>query len=421
MSVSQSASSQYAVSSNDRDMLHSLAMQVADVAARPEQARKRELWRKHNALEPTRPVVFCDPENGWNEILPQQTLACVGDVARHWEFHLRKELFWGDSMGDDRVIEPVFNVGWVASVSDWGMQQAIRSAGEGGAFVWDGPLKSYDDLELLRYPHVTVDAPASEALLALAESVFGDALTVRRHQMWWWTMGLTQTAIFLRGYETYLTDMCAEPEGLHRFMALLRDGAMSLIDELEQKGLLCLNNGGDYVGSGGFGYTDALPQPDFDGHHVRPIDMWGFGESQETSSVGPEQFAEFVFPYQLPLLERFGLNCYGCCEPLDLRWHTVKQIPRLRRVSVSPWCNLEGMAQNLGADYVYSMKPNPAPLAVPRLDQDLIRNSLRQALDITKDCRVEVIMKDNHTIGRNPQNVIDWCRIAREEADRVYG
>jgi hypothetical protein len=28
-------------------------------------------------------------------------------------------------------------------------------------------------------------------------------------------------------------------------------------------------------------------------------------------------------------------------------------------------------------------------------------------------------MKDNHTIGGNPENVIAWCRIAKEEAERV--
>ena len=28
-------------------------------------------------------------------------------------------------------------------------------------------------------------------------------------------------------------------------------------------------------------------------------------------------------------------------------------------------------------------------------------------------------MKDNHTIGHDPQRVIRWVRIAREEIDRV--
>ena len=37
----------------------------------------------------------------------------------------------------------------------------------------------------------------------------------------------------------------------------------------------------------------------------------------------------------------------------------------------------------------------------------------------TRGCRVEVIMKDNHTIRNDPQRVIRWVRIAREEAERV--
>ncbi len=35
------------------------------------------------------------------------------------------------------------------------------------------------------------------------------------------------------------------------------------------------------------------------------------------------------------------------------------------------------------------------------------------------DCRVEVIMKDNHTIGNDPRRVVRWVQIAREEAERV--
>jgi len=38
---------------------------------------------------------------------------------------------------------------------------------------------------------------------------------------------------------------------------------------------------------------------------------------------------------------------------------------------------------------------------------------------ITRDCRLEVIMKDNHTIGNDPSRVVRWVRIAREEAERL--
>jgi hypothetical protein len=212
-------------------------------------------------------------------------------------------------------------------------------------------------------------------------------------------------------------DIYDYPDELHMLMSFLREGYMQRLDFLEDNKLLSLNNDGTYVGSGGFGYTDELPNSDFNKNHVRTIDMWGFGESQETVQISPEMFEEFVFQYQLPLLERFGLNCYGCCEPLNRRWNIVKRIPRLRRVSVSPWSDIQDMAEKLGNSYIFSMKPIPTDIAVPVIDKDHIRKTLREAIKVTRNCRVEIIMKDNNTIGNNPQNVIDWCKIAKEEAE----
>jgi hypothetical protein len=130
-------------------------------------------------------------------------------------------------------------------------------------------------------------------------------------------------------------------------------------------------------------------------------------------------FETFVLVYQLPLLERFGLNCYGCCEPLDIRWHLVKQIPRLRRVSVSPWCSLEKMAENLQDRYIFSMKPNPSLVVVDAFDEERIRAGLREAFRITRGCRVEAILKDCHTIQNDPTRLTRWVRIAREEAEAL--
>ncbi len=230
---------------------------------------------------------------------------------------------------------------------------------------------------------------------------------------------MTWTLVNLRGLEQVMYDMYDYPDELHQTMSFLRDGHIAKLDYLEENGLLSLNNDGAYVGSGGFGWTDELPQKGYKPEKVRLKDMWGFGESQETSQVSPEMFKEFIFPYQKPVLERFGLVCYGCCEPLNARWDLIKTIRGLRRISISPWADLSDMAEKLQGDYIYSMKPNPAYLAVPEIDRDFIRKGLRDAFRITKNCRVEVIMKDNNTICGNPENVIDWCRIAREEAERI--
>lgn len=413
-------SSRYSISLHDRLVLRDLAKRIADLAARPEEGEKRDLWYRHNALEPTRPLVFCDPENGWNEILTPDKLQCEGGLARGWEWHLRREIFWGEQMRDDKVIEPHFNVGHVYTETDWGLRETRIGGQAGGAWRWEAPLKSYDDMEKLHFPQITVDYEATEELLRLAQETFGDILQVRLKSSWWWSFGMTQILVYLRGLEQIMYDMVDCPDNVHRLMAFLRDGHAARLDFLEKNDLLFLNNDGTYVGSGGFGWTHELPQPDFNGH-VRPIDMWGFAESQETVGISPEMFEEFIFPYQLSLLERFGLNCYGCCEPLDSRWHVVEKFPRLRRVSMSPWVNVEVMAERLGNRYIFSWKPHPGVLAADTFDEEYIRQTLRKGLRALRknDCRVEIIMKDCHTIRNDPQRVIRWVQIAKEEAEAL--
>ena len=52
----------------------------------------------------------------------QPDLTCHSPLARLWEMHLRKEIFWGTQMGDDYTIRPCFNVFHVP-------QEASRSGG----------------------------------------------------------------------------------------------------------------------------------------------------------------------------------------------------------------------------------------------------------------------------------------------------
>jgi hypothetical protein len=406
------------ISAKDREVLRRLASQVAELAARPIEQEKRDLWYRLNALEPTRPVVFCDPENGWNEIITMDQFECEGEMAMHWEMTLRKEIFWGAEMRDDRVVEPFFIVSHVYDESDWGMHERKIGGSDGGSYVWESPLKTYDDFDKLHYPIITVNYEATDRVFELANEVLGDILPVRLRTAWWWTLGMTWTLVNIRGLQQMMYDMFDHSDELHKLMGFLRDGHLAKLDYLEENGLFSLNNDGTYVGSGGFGWTNHLPGSDFNGH-VRTKDMWGFTESQETVGVSPEMFAEFIFPYQLPIQERFGLNCYGCCEPLDKRWHVVKDIPNLRRVSVSPWANISDMADMLEDQYIFSMKPSPTDLAMTSFDEDRIRVELREALQKTRDCRVEVIMKDNHTIRNDPQRVVRWVQIAREEAEAL--
>ncbi len=78
------------------------------------------------------------------------------------------------------------------------------------------------------------------------------------------------------------------------------------------------------------------------------------------------------------------------------------------------------MAEMLGKGYIISLKPSPSPLAKSKMEETSVRESLRKDLLATKGCRLELIMKDNHTLGGNPANAVRWCRIAREEIEKIY-
>jgi hypothetical protein len=407
------------ITASERQVLRRLAGEVAALAARPIEAEKARLWTLHNDLTPERPMIFCDPEHGWEEIITDDQLQCQSPLARSWERGLRKEIFWGRAMCDDRVIEPFFNLFYVYTNSGWGLKEVNIGGEHGGARRWVSPIKSLDDLSGLHFQQIEVDYLATQRQIDLAGEIFGDLLKPRLRGSWYWSLGLTWEFIKLRGLNELMLDMYDNPSGLHRLMAFLRDGTMDWINTLERQGLFTLNNEGDYVGSGGFGWTKQLPTKGFDGL-VRTRDLWVLSESQETVGVSPEMFSEFIFPYQLPLLERFGLACYGCCEPVHARWKYLKRIPNLRRVSVSPWCDRAKMAEYLSKEYVYSLKAHPGLLAGVGFDEDAIRKDVRDALDKAGGCALEILMKDNHTIGKDPSRPTRWVKIAREEIDRRF-
>jgi hypothetical protein len=52
-------------------------------------------------------------------------------------------------------------------------------------------------------------------------------------------------------------------------------------------------------------------------------------------------------------------------------------------------------------------------------DEERIRKELREVLAVTRICRLELTMKDNPTLRHEPQLVVRWVQIAREEIDRL--
>ena len=404
-------------SAKERELLRELAKEVSELAARPIEEEKRRLWLDHNMLVHTRPLVVMEPENAWCEILPDNKFLCSNMLCRVWEEDLRRLIYIAANYTDDRVIAPIIYVPYIYEVFDFGLRhELIKSSSQKGAYNWTKPLEDYNtDFEKLHFPRINVDIKKTKDIIDFANEIFGDMITIKVKGLWWWTRGLTWRLISLRGLEQFMMDMYDFPEELHKLMSFLCDAYGYIIDEIEKMELLTLNNDETYIGSGGYGFTTELPAKDFDGK-VRACDLWAFAEAQETLMISNEMFKEFVFPYQKKLLSRFGLVHYGCCEPLNNRWDVLSSLPNLRRVSVSPWADKADMAEKLGSKYIYSLKVPPMEITGESMDDELVRKNLREVLHITRNCNVEIIMQDTHTLSGKPEHAIRWSNIAMEEA-----
>lgn len=408
----------YHFTEKEIECLRALAGRVREISELPEMEKKAKLWTAHNDLKTDTPLVFIDPENGWNEVIPANTLVCEEPLARIWEMMLRKQIHWACEFKDDKVIEKYFDVPYVYTDDGWGVRLEKTGGDNGGAYHIDQVIEDYErDFEKIKYPELIIDFEASEKIMELAHQIFDGILEVRRKNTWWWTLGMCWDYVNLRGMEDFMCDFLLEPDWVHRMFDLLCNGKLRMLDFLEKNGMLASNNGGTYVASGGFGFTDCLPK---DPNPVTTKDMWGFCDAQETVQIDPDLYGEFILPYHKKILSRFGLSCYGCCEGYENRWKYVKQLPNLRRVSVSPWAKWETVPENLGKNYIASVKPSPTSLSVPHMDEEVVRHDCRKAVELTKGGICEFIMKDNHTLGGNPRNASRWVEIMREEIDRGY-
>jgi hypothetical protein len=416
-----SADTARSISSADRTRLRDLAKQVADAAALPVQEERKALWTEHNSLRPCRPLMLIFPEGSWQELLPAEALLCETESARRYEGALRRRLYAHEHFADDMVLEKEWGVPPVVRSSGWGVQpRTIASSEARGAWHFDPVVKTPQDLARMHHPEIEVDEAAGERNLAHDQELFGDILDVRPvgvrrlcyHLMNQWTR--------LHGLEETMVDMFAEPAFLHEAMRFLTEGHKKLLRQHVDLGLLDRNDNNTYQGSGGVGWTDDLPQADFDGETVRPADMWGTAEAQEMAQVGPDQHREFVLEYEKELLAPYGLNAYGCCEDLTRKLDDVFTLPQIRRISISPWADVDACAERLRGDYVFSWKPHPSHLA-GRFDDAAVRAYIRHTVEVCTGhgCRLEMVLKDTHTCDHQPERFDRWSRIAREEIERA--
>lgn len=409
------------IATKDAEILRRLAARVREIAELPVMAQRQREWTALNDLHGGRPPVLVSPEGAWKEIDLILESSCSDATAKHFENRLRRLIYQHEKIGDDFVVDTTFDIPWKLTNSGFGVELKKDHSGvDGGAFKHVPPLTDLSrDLSRLRQRQIVVHRQETEELTEQAQRIFGDLLTVRNRGSYSWSVGLTSTAIELIGLEQLMLNMYDDPDGLKALMSFLSDDMKNYFHQLETMNLLTYNNGNNLIGSGNWGLTSALPSsraPKVEPARIR--DLWGFGESQETVGISPEMFGEFIWPYQQPLMEKFGLTYYGCCEPVEERFQYFGTLKNLRCVSVSPWSKPEKCAALYGRNYVLCHKPNPTPVCV-NFDEHAIRRDIRHVLETLGDLNLMIILKDTHTVSNEPDRFRRWVEIVRSEIDAM--
>lgn len=393
----------YEVLPSEVTYLRELAKKQLEYAQKPVMEQRAHEWVAHNRCQGERPMVIIEVGSFWQDVKPAPV--CQSEAARWLEDQLQQNIFICEHVGDDHVTPDFVLVPHHIEFVLFNLEQKREFAEGGLAYHIIPTLKeltgTVDSLSESRFAYHGAE---TQALVRFVDETVGGILPPRvKNTINHWAFGITQLVVNLMGMENMFVAMMEEPDAFHALMRRVTDDLKAFLRWQERSGLLLLNNGNDYMGSGSFCFSDELPRAGFGGT-VRSTDTWGHVNSQESVGISPKMFEEFMAPYYIEISKEFGLVYYGCCEPVDPFWeHGISSLHNLRKVSISAWCNEQFMAERLaGSTTIYSRKPSPNFLGThAAFDADAFSESIRTTAELIRGCKSEFIFRDVYKLYGN--------------------
>ncbi len=379
----------------------------------------RKLHRAVNDLKMIRPVVLID-ELPWSEmnIGDELTLLCKDPELKGVEWFFRSSIYKAKHLPADMILPPYVPVWKVSRYSGIGISVEEKTLATDArnnivSHEYHDQLATEDDLEKIHRQTVTYDKDETMRRYQRVADAVGDILPVKLKGHDYVGSGTWDQISVFRGVTNMLMDLAERPEFMHRTVRKLHDVQWDTVRQLEALGLL--DNDPLSLHCTPILASD-LPGKDFDGEHVRLKDVWGRCAAQIFASVSKEMHDEFDIEYIKDDLADCGLSYYGCCEPLDRKIDIVSKIPNLRKISITPWADVNVAAEAIGKKYVLSSKPNPAAVAVEKLDHAALRKEIGTILDACarNGCSCDITLKDISTCCGRPQNIFEWEKIVME-------
>lgn len=415
---------EYIYTNNDKKILKELAKQKLEIASLSVHKERISMWKSLNDLKDVRPMVWIN-EIPWHEMNVDDQLTCrtSTEFTRTLETRIRRSIYRWKYLSVDMIVEPTMPCYLEIENTGFGISEIVdisRTDKSSNIISRDfkPQIENEEDLEKIKTPKIDFRKKDTEKKFEAMRDIFEDILEVKKAGYPGFWFSSWDELIRWWDVQKLLLDLILKPELIHKAMKKLTNAYLNQLDQFESQNLLSSNNGNFRIGSGALGYTNELPERNSIDTKVKTKDIWGSSAAQIFSSISPDMHVEFALQYEIQWMKRFGLNYYGCCEPLDKKIDILKKIPNLRKISMSPWVDLELGAKNIGRDYVFSYKPNPAIFAEETWNPEEIKKKLIEDLKKIKNCNVEIIMKDISTVKYKPQRLWEWAKIATEVTEK---
>jgi len=382
-------------------------------------SERREKWRLHNRLqEKTFPFHIEDNGSYFKDLTPP--LVCEGDECRSLERRLLHALVAYELIDDDRIIPDRFVVDWctplTAICDELEITRADNGRGSMLGYRTNRPIEGIDaDLGKLRKREIHLDREQTERQAQLAEEAFDGLLPVeigRPSSLY--SSGITNRAVHLMGMQELYLQMAMDPDAVHRLLAFLAEDNLALGRWEEDQDLLTLNHDGNQgYCSGSSLVTDETAVPAR--AKVASTDRYGYLESQESAGISAQMFDEFLMPHFTRLARKFKLLKFGCCEPVHDLMPVLQRLSGLRKVSVTPWCDMRKLTETCPEDVIWCRKPVPLKLCGEAFAPGDLRAHLQETLDVGQDYFIEFVYRDTNPLtGDMESRVAQTCDMIRE-------
>jgi len=145
---------------------------------------------------------------------------------------------------------------------------------------------------------------------------------------------------------------------------------------------------------------------------------WGYLHAQSAASYGPDTYAEFVQPYNVPIARIWGKVYYHGCEDLTRKVQTIRELPNLREFHVSPWTQVGPVAEALPEHVVMEVHSHPTNVLF-LWDAEQMRRELEGLVRDAGDQPVNLKLCDIQTVNADGGEALKtWARVATEVAAR---